>query len=177
MDRFIDGDINGKFTGYIKNNLTGTVIKFPVTPQSVSESVSANFTQQDIVGASMPRIVYSNTSAQSISLSLQNLTADYIQKGFDNLLHYVRALQALAYPTYSAGIVKSPDLYLALGNVSYSCVCTSVSVSWNEPLVPNSDGTASFYKSCNVDLQFLITRDSVPGATIIEASIDGSSLG
>jgi hypothetical protein len=169
----LDGDESGKFTSYIRNNLTQTMIKFPVTPTNISESVSANFTQQDIIGASIPRIVYSNTSAQTMTLSLQNLTSDYVQLGFDNLLSYVRAIQALAYPSYSGGIVKSPDLTLVLGRVSYSCVCTNVSVSWSEDVI--NTGGGSFYKSCNIDLQLLITRNSVPGATEIENSIDGDS--
>ena len=153
-----------RFTCYIKNNLTGTKIPFPVLPQGVSESISSNFTQQDIIGASVPRVIYASTGAKTVSLSLQNLTEDYVASGFDNLLQYVRALQALAYPTYSnTGVVNSPNLTLVLGDRSMRCVCTNVSVSWDSKVRDQR------MLSCSVDLALLMTRLDVPGATTIEA--------
>lgn len=165
MNRLYREGNDNIFACYIKNNLTGTKIQFPVLPQAVSESVSSSFTQQEIVGASVPRIIYASTGAKIISFSLQNLSEDYVASGFSNLLQYVRALEALAYPTYSnTGVVNSPDLTLVLGDRSIQCVCTNVSVTWN-----------SFVReqrmlSCNVELSLLVTRYDVPGATIIEAN-------
>lgn len=150
------------FTAYIRNNLTNTMIKFPVMPQGISENVSANYTQQDIIGASAPRIVYTNTSAKSMSLSLQNLTEDYVTEGFSSLRDYVKALQALAYPEYSGGLVKPPSATLVLGNRSLSCVFTSVGVSWGN-LVREQE-----ILSCNVELSLIVTRGDVPGATTIQ---------
>lgn len=164
MNRIHREGKNEIFVAYIKNDLTGTKIPFPVMPQSISESINANYTQQDIVGASAPRIVYNSTGAKTISFSLQNLTEDYVAEGFDTLKQYVRALQALAYPTYgSGGIVNSPKMTLVLGDRATSCVCTSVSVSWGNLAREQQ------ILSCNIDLTFLVTRSSVPGATIIES--------
>ena len=152
----------GEYAAYIKNNLTNTKIIFPVMPQNISENINANFTQQDIVGASVPRIVYTSTAAKTISLSLQNLTEDYVASGFKSLLSYVRAIQALIYPTYSSsGVVNPPNMTLVLGNRSMSVVCTNVSVSWGT-LVREQN-----ILSCNIDLSFLRVRDDVPGATTI----------
>lgn len=155
-----------KYTAYIKNNLTNTIIPLVVMPQGLSETIAANFTQQDIVGASRPRIVYNNTSAKTMSMSLQNLTEDYVAEGFGSLYEYVRAFQALAYPEYNAGVVKSPDLTLVLGDRSMACVCTNVSVNWGELVKENQ------ITSCSIDLQFLMTRlnGDVPGATWIMAN-------
>ena len=153
-----------KYTAYIKNNLTNTIIPFISMPQGLTETIAANFTQQDIVGASKPRIVYNNTSAKTMNLSLQNLTEDYVAEGFTSLYEYVRAFQALAYPEYNAGIVKSPDLTLVLGDRSMSCVCTNVSVTWGELVKENQ------ITSCNIDLVLLMTRENVPGATWIMTS-------
>lgn len=162
LGRYVIGNQN-EFLCYIRNNNTGRTIIFPVSPSGVSESISANFTQQDIIGASRPRIVYASTGAKQMTLSLQNLTEDYVATGFMDLLSYIRALQALAYPTYSeGGLVKAPDLTLVLGDRSMSCVCTSVNVSWGE-LVRNQR-----HKSANVDLVLLMTRPSIPGAVNIE---------
>lgn len=119
-----------RYTCFIRNNITGTIIYFPVMPEGISENQSANFTQQDIIGASRPRIIYSSTGAKTMSLSLKHLTEDYVMEGFTDLLQYTRALQALVYPNYSAGIVKAPDLTLVLGDRSMSCVCTNVSINW-----------------------------------------------
>ena len=84
MKRITKGNTNF-YAAYIKNNLTGTKIVFPVMPNNISENINANFTQQDIVGASAPRIVYTSTAAKTISLSLQNLTEDYIAPNFKSL--------------------------------------------------------------------------------------------
>lgn len=157
--------VNGRpeqYNAYIFNNLTNTKIPFPVMPINISETISASFTQQDIIGASRPRIIYSNTSAKTLGMTLQNLTESYVAQGFSNLKQYVRALQALTYPEYSGGVVKSPNLTLVLGDRSMSCVCTNVSVSWGELTREQQ------ILSCNVDLQFLMTRPGVPGATEIQ---------
>ena len=161
MKRITKGNTNF-YAAYIKNNLTGTKIVFPVMPNNISENINANFTQQDIVGASTPRIVYTSTAAKTISLSLQNLTEDYIAPNFKSLISYVRALQALTYPIYSSsGVVSSPNMTLVLGNRSMSVVCTNVSVSWGNNVKEQQ------ILSCNIDLSFLRTRDDVPGATTI----------
>lgn len=162
MNRII-GDINKdrQYFISIRNNNTGTLIPFPVMPQNISESVSANFSQQEIIGASRPRIVYSSTSAKTMNLSLQNLTEDYLAEGFSSLYQYVRALQALTYPEYDGGIVKSPDLTLFLGDRTMSCVATNVTVNWGNVVVENQ------IKSCNVDIALLMTRNNIPGSTWI----------
>lgn len=161
---------NSQYVSYILNKRTNKKIFFPVMPNGVSETVSANFSQQDIVGASQPRIVYSNTSAKTINISLQNLTYDYVK--FDDcksLVAYIRLLQALAYPIYtSGGLVKAPDLQLVLGNdIDVSCVCTNVSVSWGDTVIK------SYMSTANVDMTFLVTRNTVPGATYIENTLKG----
>lgn len=130
MNRLSVAGKTGTYSAFIRNNITGTVINFPVTPENITESQSANFTQQDIIGASRPRIVYSSTAAKTMSLSLKNLSEDYVMSGFTDLLQYVRALQALVYPNYNAGVVQAPDLTLVIGDRSMSCVCTNVSVTW-----------------------------------------------
>ena len=163
MNRITRGGDNGKFHTGVRNLVTGLYIPFPVMPEGISESVSANFTQQDIIGASRPRIVYASTGAKTISLSLKNLTEDYIAEGFTSLLQYVRALQALPYPEYEAGLVKAPSLTLYLGaDRTMSCVCTSVNVSWGTIVKERQITT------CNVELSFLMTRPGVPGATEIQ---------
>lgn len=155
-----------QYTCRLKNNLSGKVIIFPVMPQNISESVSTSYTQQEIIGASAPRIIYSNTSAKTLNLSLSNLTEDYLPSGYSDLRAYTREFEALAYPSYSAGEVHSPDMTLFLGNRTIRCVCTNVSISWGS-LVRNQG-----IISCNIDLSFLKIRDDVPGYTKIINSSD-----
>lgn len=162
MNRIIVNGKNERFSCFIRNNITGTIIYFPVTPEGITENQSANFTQQDIIGASRPRIIYSSTGAKTISLSLRHLTEDYIMQGFTDLLHYVRCLQALVYPDYEAGIVKAPDLTLVLGDRSMSCVCTNVSVNCGDTVKEQR------ITYCDVELSLLMTRPGVNGATHIE---------
>lgn len=152
-----------RFTAKIVNNITGTSIYLPVMPEGISEGVTANYSTQDIVGASAPRILYSSTSAPTIALSLRNLTEDYIAEGFSSLREFVRALQALTYPVYSSGTVTAPSVTVILGNFTFNGVTNSVNVTWGNAV---KDGEIM---SCSVDLQFTRTRDSVVGATYIEA--------
>jgi len=153
LDRFVSG---------ITNEITGTRIPFPVMPEGISESVTANYSTQEIVGASAPRILYSSTTAPTITLSLKNLTEDYIPSGFSSLREYVRALQALAYPVYTAGVVSAPEITLQLGNYTIHGITNSVGVSWGT-LVKMGEIT-----SCSIDLSITRTRDAVYGATYIE---------
>lgn len=153
LERFVSG---------ITNEITDTRIPFPVMPEGINESVTANYSTQDIVGASAPRILYSSTTAPAITLSLKNLTEDYVPSGFSSLREYVRALQALAYPVYTAGVVSAPEITLQLGNFIIHGVTNSVSVSWGN-LVKKGE-----IISCSVDLSITRTRDAVYGATYIE---------
>ena len=167
---------DSQYNSYVKNNRTGTIIYFPVMPNGISETVTANFAQQDITGASQPRIVYSNTSAKTISLSLQNLSQDYVADGFGSLVAYIRALQALVYPIYTnGGLVQSPSLSLVLGDdINVACVCTNVSVSWGDNVIRKTGTNAySHISTANVDLTFIVTRSTVPGATYIENTLKG----
>ena len=152
-----------RFASYIKNNITGKLIPLPVMPEGISESVTANYSTQDIVGASAPRILYSNTSAPTISISLRNLTEDYLASGFDSLRQYVQAIQALTYPMYYSGTVSSPEVSVKLGNFSFIGVTNSVNVSWGNT-VKNGE-----IMSCSVDIQITRIRESVMGATYIES--------
>lgn len=163
MIRIFKPETNERYTAYIYNNITNKKIPFISMPQNISESISATFTQQAIVGASVPRVVYSNTSAKTMGLSLQNVTEDYLPQGYSSLREYTKAFQALVYPTYSAsGIVTSPNMTLVLGDRSMKCVCTNVNITWGS-LVREQQ-----IISCNIDLQLLMTRPSVPGATDVE---------
>lgn len=47
-------------------------------PEGLSENIQATFTQQPIIGASVPRIVYASTGAKTISLTLKNLNESYL---------------------------------------------------------------------------------------------------
>ena len=162
MNNSIKIKLSNKFPVQITYEITGTIIVIPVMPESISESVSANYSTQDIVGASAPRILYSSTSAPTISLTLKNLTEDYLPEGFSSLRELVRAFQALTYPTYYSGTVTAPEVTVKLGNRSFKGVTNSVSVSWGNTV---KDGEIL---NCTVDLQFTRTRNTVEGATIIE---------
>lgn len=152
-----------RFNAMIICQTVGAYKEIPINvmPNGISENVAANFNQQDIIGASVPRVVYSSTGAKQISFTLDNLTEDYMPQGY-NLRSYVSALQSLVYPTYSGEIVNPPRVHLILGNKSYNAVCTNVSVSWGD-LVKNNDIIRA-----NVDLSFIAIRNDVPGATYIQ---------
>lgn len=116
---------------WIDNEITGDHIILPQTPVGWSESYTANYANQEIIGSSRPRMMYTGTSLRTMNFSLQNLSRDYLPSGYSSLADYVHALQALAFPEYSdSGIITAPDCHLQFGERGFQGVFTNVSVSW-----------------------------------------------
>ena len=176
---------------WIDNFVTGEHIVLPQTPMSWGENYSANYANQEIIGSSRPRIMYTGTSLRTMSFSLQNLSRDYLPRGYSSLSDYVHRLQALCFPEYSnTGIITAPDCHLQIGERGFQGVFTSVNVSWGDEVynrnniyngTPMNQSRISDYRTrsfevnggerirCNVELSFTNTRlnSQIPGATII----------
>lgn len=176
---------------WIDNFVTGEHIVLPQTPMGWGENYTANYANQEIIGSSRPRVMYTGTSLRTMTFSLQNLSRDYLPAGYDSLTDYIHRLQALCFPEYQAnGIITAPDCHLQIGERGFQGVFTSVSVTWGdevynrngmyntEALNQNrmSDFKTSNYEvsggeriRANVELAFTNTRlnSQIPGATWI----------
>ena len=54
---------------WIDNLVTGEHIVLPQTPVGFNESYAASYANQDIIGSSRPRVMYTGTSLRTISFS------------------------------------------------------------------------------------------------------------
>lgn len=174
---------------WIDNLVTGEHIVLPQTPVGFNESYAASYANQDIIGSSRPRVMYTGTSLRTISFSLQNLSRDYLPAGYKDLKDYIHKLQALCFPEYSAsGIITAPNCHLQIGDRAFEGVFTSVNAVWGDEVyngsnisvnpndIVNSTRMQGGYEinggeriRCNVELSFTNTRlrGDIPGATHI----------
>ena len=136
----------------------GRVIPIVFSPESLSDTISANFTQTTIPGASAPQITYTATGARTVSFSL-SLPSDYLPPNseYRNFEEYLNAFRALVYPKYTkSGKVKSPHVKLTTSNIDIDGVCTQCSIEYRNDQV-KSDGSMS----ANISLAFLEVIDNV----------------
>lgn len=179
---------------WIDNFVTQEHIVLPQTPVNWSENYSANYANQEIIGSSRPRVMYTGTTLRTMNFSLQNLSQSYLPAGYTSLTDYVHKLQALCFPNYSSsGVITAPDCHLQIGSRGFRGVFTAVNVSWgdevyNENVWIESQGINRFAQHrysgpaekkwsvhggdrirCNVELSFTNTRlgMEIPGATTI----------
>ena len=128
-----NGVLASIYSAYIKNNRkaegsAGSVIPLLLSPNSLSETLSANYDQQNIPGHRAPIISYSFTGARQVNMSF-TILADHVPIGYD-MNSYIQALKDLEYPTYDASIVYAPSCTLVLPNLSIDGVCTSVTIDY-----------------------------------------------
>lgn len=115
---------------YITNLVTNNTITFDVTPDSFSDSASANFDSEDIRGRSTPIWGYNSSGPRTASIEL-NLFDDYLYYGIENTVRFLRALE---YPSYTQSIVTPPSAHLRYGDMfAAKVIVTSVSISWSGP--------------------------------------------
>lgn len=118
---------------WIDNMITGDHIVLPQTPVNWSENYSASYANQEIIGSSRPRIMYTGTSLRTMSFSIQNLSLSYLPVGYNSLKEYVRTIQALCFPEYSStGVITAPDCHLQFGDRGWQGVFTAINVSWGD---------------------------------------------
>nr|DAY14360.1 MAG TPA: putative peptidoglycan binding domain protein [Caudoviricetes sp.] len=115
---------------YIINLNTDTKIEFNIeTPEEITDSSTANFTDQTVRGRSSPFKAYENSGPRSISFSVI-LVDDYRHGG---LVNTVNALRALVYPHNDAYII-APQCLLRIGDfLNIKCVPSDISVTWRKP--------------------------------------------
>lgn len=150
----------GSITNFaIDTGVKGRVIPFVFSPESLTDTVQASFTQQAIPGSSGPQITYSSTGARTVSFSL-NLPLDYLPPNslFEDFEDYLNAFRALVYPRYSAagGKVESPHCKLVMSNIDIDGVCQNCSIEYKTDRYAN-DGSMS----ASVSLSFLEVLDNV----------------
>lgn len=146
---------------YVMNLNTNKIIFFPTLPESVSDSVSANFDDEQVRGRSSPFKGYINTGPRSISFTV-TLYQDYCTEG---IVQTERALRALVYPGKDS-VILSPVCMFRLGNFfQVKGAPTSISTEWRPPY---KNGVYSF-------ADVTIGLDEVEDVGITSADVEGGA--
>lgn len=148
------GGSNNKISFYVINLLTNAQVTFRLFPEDVSEESQAQFDEVVPRGRSTPLYGYAS-SARSVSYTL-DLHDDYLP---DGILTTVNHLRSLVYPSYNGGSISPPKCLVRVGkNISFTGICTNVSVTWKKPM---RDG---YYIRAEVSLSFNEVTNNARGA-------------
>lgn len=148
------------FKSYIINLATNTWVPLPVLPESVSEAVSAQWTDTSIIGRSASYRSYQGTSNRTVNFNLKlhmDLLSDLSNSNLD-LTAITDYLKALTYPEYSKSELRPPVVILKLADViKLRGTCDSVNVTYELPLktmMKYRHTGKLMYSQCTVSFQF-----------------------
>lgn len=107
-------------------------------PESISESISANFVKESPVGSTIPIVAFSNTQPQEFSIQFL-AAADYLPTGYKSLRAYIQDIKSMCKPKYhnQKNLVLAPSVLVTYSDLSFYGVCDSVSVDY-EPVYGNN---------------------------------------
>ena len=121
---------------YIYNLDDRQKLLFDHFPETVDESITANWEDVEILGRSVPIRTYSNSSGRSFSLTL-NFSASMYQNddgSYVGLEIKLAFLRALVYPEYGEIIRPAPKCILSIGQwLKMPCVISDLSISRKPP--------------------------------------------
>lgn len=126
--------------------------RLPVWPDTVSDSMSATFSQTNALGRSAPVFTYSNSGPRTVQIDLNlhrdmmddanmgwsNATLGYSEDYIDNLTH---ALQAITVPKYNLSnkAVEPPLVAIRLGHEIFvkGVVTAGIGLTFEKPILSN----------------------------------------
>lgn len=163
------------FSSYItsiSSNISSGVpraLPIPTIPESVSESISANTYEQQIVSRSAPIVSYVSTGARTVSFTF-TVSDQYMPTKSDgsqyNIKEYVDAFKSLEYPNYKSNEVVVPQAILVLGSIKVSGIVTQVGITWRGPVSDAISGGT--FTLAEINLSFKEVRNSVLGSIQIK---------
>ena len=105
-------------------------------PQSISDSISANFIKESPVGSKVPITAFASTKEEQIPLSFIAL-ADYLPSGYTSLKQYINDIKKMCIPVYSGNMVLSPWVVIQFSDLSFTAVCDSIGVEYDTSIYGN----------------------------------------
>lgn len=110
-------------------------VAFQYFQEEYSESVSAEYSDYDILLRSAPIKAFVRSSGRTMTVNLVFTVSDGQNQfvGYNNTLGKVRKLQALAYPDYN-GTIRPHRVWLKIGSfIDWTAVITNVDVNYKAP--------------------------------------------
>lgn len=133
---------------YYKGNCEYTIPM--LFPESASESYGASFVKESPVGSTYPILAFANSGASTVNISFVALS-DHLPKGYSTLSDYLNAIKQMTRPKYSGTHVIGPEVTVSLANITFSGVCDSISIDYQNLYGDNS------YSMATITCQFTRT--------------------
>lgn len=116
-------------------------ISIPNYPDEISDSGSANYSEENILGRSSPLISYTGTGFREVQFSFDIHREEF--NGIDKLLRIARSS---VYPNYGTSYMKPTITSVRLGDFYARGVTRSYGFTWKKPIVNGK------YQVCTVSL-------------------------
>lgn len=157
---------NKMITNYLYMYHTQTFVVLPTYPESITDTLSATFSQTSILSRSAPIFSYSNSGPRTVqvTLSLHRDMMSQINYGVSNLKvelgddyvdTIIKQLQAIALPKYAASnkMVNPPMVAVRFGNDIFikGVVNGGLTTTYNLPILSNG-------KYAQVQLSFTVSE-------------------
>lgn len=143
---------------YMINHHVGTVLNFPVYPDEISDTLNATWQDQPITGRSLPITAYTGTSFRMVSFSVLLHREIPCATSIETILRHLRAS---VYPRYQSQGLMPPRTSFRFGDFYVRGVVTSVSFTWQKPII---DGK---YHCCQVNISMNELPGNVPSSNDI----------
>lgn len=131
----------------------GEYLLIPVYPDSIQDSMSSNFAQQNALSRSAPVFTYSNSGPREIQITLdlhRDMMDDYnlgasnipLEDGEDYVDVLIRKIQSISVPKYNLTnkAVEPPTVAVRFGNEIFirGIVSGVINVTYSKPLLSNN---------------------------------------
>lgn len=147
------------------------LVYLPSPPEEISESINADWPQQQMVGRSAPITTYAGTSFKTFNFTL-NLHKDLCDDldWCNSYIEIINALNDCVYPKYGSnpGDYKQPRTRFVFGGMKIEGAVTSLGFTWNGPLInsvnPLIPTTACFpiYSNVKISVGFTMIEKNIP---------------
>lgn len=130
-----------------------TVKDMPCYPEEASESVSASWQSQQVIGRVGNLYAYTGTGDASVSFTF-DLHRELIEPTGTSIDELIKLIKSGCYPSYSGG-VKPPRTMWKFGDMQISGILQSVGTVWKTPIINKA------YAVCSVSIQMTAVHRSI----------------
>lgn len=120
----------------------------PMYPDEVSDSQSAIWSSQQIIGRSSPIVAYTGTDARKISFNMtlhREMSTSYKYK--DDIEDIIKLIRSALYPKYMTVGLIPPKIRVVLGELAVDGILENASFNWKKPIIDKK------YMVCDVGMQ------------------------
>lgn len=121
--------------------VNGTTMHFPCYPESISDTDTANYSAQNILGRSEPFQIYNNSGPRTVSVSF-TMHREMVHNGYsyeadyDYVENLVNLLKSACYPNYGSSIAAVKVTLVVGKNTKITGIIGgNVNDNWSGPII------------------------------------------